>query len=220
MAKSARAGGRPAAARRGRGDRGGHRGRPLAFHFTGAFVSLVGTLASPGRTSEELPAGRDSLDDVTSRLYSAVLSDVLDSVGCTGPGCRAGAAPAQPRHADGRLRAHRRAVSISHVPEQPYAKLLEAIDGMMAATCSVHRPAAVCAEARSSAACWRPRSTSPAPVASSSIDYARDAVEIQKNRPADLRQGPDAARLGRPGRGRRGRRVSSRSAACSSTWAT
>jgi regulator of RNase E activity RraA len=71
-----------------------------------------------------------SLDDVTSRLYSAVLSDVLDSVGCTGQVAEPGLRPLSPGMRMAGYARTARAVSISHVPEQPYAKLLEAIDGM------------------------------------------------------------------------------------------
>ncbi|MES1169756.1 MAG: RraA family protein [Leifsonia sp.] len=71
-----------------------------------------------------------SLDEVTSRLYTAVLSDVLDSVGCTGQVAEPGLRPLSP---DMRLAGYARtarAVSVSSTPQAPYAKLLEAIDGM------------------------------------------------------------------------------------------
>jgi len=70
------------------------------------------------------------LDDIKERLFSAVLSDVLDGLDCTG---QVGDGTLHPLAQDMRVVGYARtarAVMVNRAPDQPYAKLLEAIDGL------------------------------------------------------------------------------------------
>jgi len=69
-----------------------------------------------------------SLEDISTHLFSAVLSDILDKVGCFGQVAAPVLAPLDPKmRAVGYARTVR-AVMVSQVPTHPYEKLLVAID--------------------------------------------------------------------------------------------
>lgn len=85
------------------------------------------TVKSPGRAHV---THKYSLDEITARLFTSVLSDVLDSVGCTGQVAEPGLRPlANTMRVAGYARTAR-AVMVNRAPDEPYAKLLEAIDGL------------------------------------------------------------------------------------------
>lgn len=69
------------------------------------------------------------LDEVRTKLYSAVLSDILDQVGCTGQ-VAAGLHPlVDAMRVVGYARTAR-AVAVNRVPERPYEHLMAVIDTM------------------------------------------------------------------------------------------
>jgi 4-hydroxy-4-methyl-2-oxoglutarate aldolase len=71
-----------------------------------------------------------SLDDIAQTLFTAVLSDVLDTVGCTGQVASPGIRPlADGMRVVGYARTAR-AVMVSRPPTHPYAKILEVIDDL------------------------------------------------------------------------------------------
>lgn len=71
-----------------------------------------------------------SLDEVRAELHTAVLSDTLDELGRTGQVAEPRLVPlAKGMRAIGKVRTAR-AVPVTGVPEQPYAKLMQAIDGL------------------------------------------------------------------------------------------
>ena len=71
-----------------------------------------------------------SLDQIQTRLYTAVISDVLDQVGCLGQVAAPGLRPVAENMTLAGYARTARAVVVNRAPEDPYAKLLEAIDRM------------------------------------------------------------------------------------------
>jgi 4-hydroxy-4-methyl-2-oxoglutarate aldolase len=73
---------------------------------------------------------RYALEDISSTLFSAVLSDILDSFGITG---QVAAPTLRPLHAEMRVVGYAqtaRAATVNYAPEQPYGKLLSSIDAL------------------------------------------------------------------------------------------
>lgn len=71
-----------------------------------------------------------SLEEISSTLFSAVLSDILDSLGITG---QVAAPLLRPLHPDMRMVGYARtarAASVNRPPVQPYGKLLSSIDSL------------------------------------------------------------------------------------------
>jgi 4-hydroxy-4-methyl-2-oxoglutarate aldolase len=71
-----------------------------------------------------------SLEEISSTLFSAVLSDVLDSLGITG---QVAAPTLRPLNPDMRVVGYARtarAATVNHPPKQPYGKLLSSIDSL------------------------------------------------------------------------------------------
>jgi len=75
--------------------------------------------------------GAERFDELAGALYSAVVSDILDSLGHTEQVVRGGLRPAISGHWTlvGRARTAR-AVAVQERPEQPYAQLLRLIDAL------------------------------------------------------------------------------------------
>jgi regulator of RNase E activity RraA len=71
-----------------------------------------------------------TLDEISSKLFSAVLSDILDSVGITG---QVANQSLRPLHPDMRVVGYARTargVTVNRVPAHPYVKLLGSIDSL------------------------------------------------------------------------------------------
>jgi 4-hydroxy-4-methyl-2-oxoglutarate aldolase len=94
----------------------------------------VGPPRSKGSTSKQKPTTEASeqftLEEIKSTLFTAVLSDLLDSLNCTGQVAEPGINPLAPgMRIVGRVRTAR-AVSVTSTPEARYDKLLMAIDAL------------------------------------------------------------------------------------------
>lgn len=71
-----------------------------------------------------------TLDEISSKLFSAVLSDILDSIGITG---QVAEQSLRPLHPDMRVVGYARTargVTVNRIPIQPYKKLLASIDSL------------------------------------------------------------------------------------------
>jgi regulator of RNase E activity RraA len=120
-----------------------------------------------------------SVNDIRARLFTGVLSDVLDSLDCQGQVCDPSLHPLdQDMRVVGYARTAR-AVAVNRTPEAPYAKLLDAIDGLRSDDVLV-----VGLEGRSSSAIFGGLLATAVQVAGGRgvvVDgYARDAQEIMK----------------------------------------
>lgn len=71
-----------------------------------------------------------TLDEISSKLFSAVLSDILDSIGITGQVAEQSLRPLHPNMRMVGYARTARGVTVNRIPTQPYGKLLASIDSL------------------------------------------------------------------------------------------
>lgn len=120
-----------------------------------------------------------SVDEIRARLFTGVLSDVLDSLGCQGQVCDPSLHPLKQNMRVVGYARTARAVAVNRTPQAPYAKLLDAIDGLRGDDVLI-----LGLESRSSSAIFGGLLATAVQVAGGRgvvVDgYARDAQEILK----------------------------------------
>jgi len=120
-----------------------------------------------------------SVDDIRKRLFTGVLSDVLDSLDCPGQVCDPSLFPLKEDMRVVGYARTARAVAVNRTPTAPYAMLLKAIDGLSGDDVLV-----LGLEKRSTSAIFGGLLATAVQVAGGRgvvVDgYARDAEEIQK----------------------------------------